>query len=629
VRSLVVCVGLAVVIGVAACITPPITMGKKVDQKRLQRHDLALITPAPLESTSPWKGDPRELKVRVYLDEDFRAQTLHWKQQIEEQFDDANQFLVPALGIRLDVVSYEMWDQRSASMSMNDLAAALQAHDAGDDVAWVVGYVSSLSVASTSFEQLGVAQLLGKHVVIRGYADSGEKKLLAEAFPKVPAVERERAFEARRRHKQTVVLIHEIAHTLGAIHENDPGWIMHASYDVAMSQFSDRSRELMQISIDERIKPKTEQNNAELAGRLIGYLDANPWGGWVEEERVELATMLRATMDGAAAGGAGGGGGAGPDVPVPPAAYDQFKRAQRLAAQGKSADALAELEALVAAYPGTAEIRQAICEVHIGATGPGSDEATAACTRASEITPDDPRPYVARVEAYLRAGDRVHALALVAKIEERAGDRAPVWDRIAEIYQAAGRVTQTEAAAKRSMELQKATTHPLLEWAARTRARYGLPPDGKRWKIKPDDEGDYITAVRELLDLIYAGKTAEAQAKAQAAEKRWKGAPGILGARCDLHLRLGETGTAKKLCAQAIAGWKGAAWAQYLEGVMALQEHKDAKAEVSLRAAITADPELGQAYRALGKALQREKNDAAWKTLAADYQGRFGQPLPK
>ncbi|MBZ0238012.1 MAG: hypothetical protein K8M05_37210 [Deltaproteobacteria bacterium] len=623
-------VGLAALTAVAACMTPPITIGKKVDQKREQRRSLANITPAPLESAKPWKGEPRELKVRVYVDEDFRAQTLRWKQQIEEQFDDANQFLVPALGIRLEIVSYTPWPHRSASLSMEALGRALEAHDAGDDVAWVVGYVSSLSIASTSFEQLGIAHLLGKHVVVRGYAENGEKQLLAEAFPKVPGDERARAHEARRRHKQTVILIHEIAHTLGAIHERDESWIMHPSYAVAMSQFSDRSRELMQIAIDERLKPQAEQDNRALAGRLVAYLDANPWGGWYEEEKTQLVTMLRATMDGKAVEGvAGGGSGAGEEASVPPGAYEQLSRAQRLAAQGKSVEALAELDALVAAYPSTAEIRQAICEVHIGASGPGSEQATAACARASEITPDDPRPYVARVEAFVRADERAKALALLPEVEKRAGDKAPVWDRVAAIYQATGRITQAEAAAKRAMALTKATSHPLVEWAARTRARYGLPPDGKRWKIAPADEGDYIAAVRELLDLIYAGKTGEAQAKARAAEKRWRGAPGILGARCDLHLRLGETAAAKRLCAQAIAGWKGAAWAQYLDGVIALQERKDARAAASLRAAITADPELAQAYRALGKALARQKDEAAWSALAEDYQKKFGQALPR
>jgi predicted Zn-dependent protease len=624
--------GILVLICVAACMTPPMTIGKKVDQKRLQRNDLAEITPAPLESTKPWKGEPRELKVRVYVDEDFRAQTVRWKAQIEEQFDDANQFLVPALGVRLDVVDYKPWAQRSASESMETLLGALEAHDAGDDVAWVVGYVSSLSIASTSFEQLGVAWLLGRHVVLRGYAEGGEKKLLAEAFPKVPAAERERAHEQRRRHKQTVLLIHEIAHTLGAIHENDEGWIMHASYAVAMSQLSDRSRELMQISIDERVKARTSQDNRALAGRLVGYLDANAWGGWNEEEKIQLVTMLRATMDGKAVDGVAGNdraSGGGQEAAVPAGAYDQMQRAQRLAAQGKTDEALAELEALVAAYPSTADIRQAVCEVQIMAKGPGSEQATAACARASEITPDDPRPYVARVEAYVRAGDQKAAMPLLVEVEKRAGERAPVWDRVAEIYQATGRISQAEAAARRSMAISKAPSHPLIEWSARTRARYGLPPDGKKWKIAPADEGEYIAAVRELLDLIYAGKIPEASARARAAEKRWRGAPGILGARCDLHLRQGETAAAKKLCAQAIAGWSGAAWAHYLEGVIALQEHKDARAEKSLRAAVAADPELGQAYRALGKALYRQKKEADWSALAATYQQKFGQALPR
>ena len=134
-RSLVVCLLVSVL---AACMTPPITIGKKVDQKKLQRRELAQITPAPLESTRPWKGEPRRLKVRVYLDEDFRSQTIRWKQQIEEQFDDANQFLEPALGIRLEVVAYKPWAQRSASESMETLVRALEAHDQADDVAWVV-----------------------------------------------------------------------------------------------------------------------------------------------------------------------------------------------------------------------------------------------------------------------------------------------------------------------------------------------------------------------------------------------------------------------------------------------------------------------------------------------------------
>lgn len=595
--------------------------------KTAQRRELNRAMPYGLETAQPWTNDPRALKVRIWVDADFRAQNVQWKRQLEEQVDEANQFLEPALGIRLDVVAYRSWEARSGDRSVSEILRSLEAQDPGDDVTWVIGYGSSLSNVSTSFDQIGMARLLGKHLVVRGYADVSERQAFIRAFPDTSKEEREIVHQARRRHKQTVVLIHELMHTLGGIHELDEGWLMHTSYNIEMRQLSDRSRELAQMVIDERLKPAVEQNLRQLASRMIGYLDANPWGGWDPDDKQRISVFLRATMD--SNPGRPGTDVAATDIPVPPEVYDQFQRAQRLAAQGKSAEALAELEALVAAYPSTAELRQAICEVHIAASGPGSEQATAACTRASEITPDDPRPFVARVEAFVRVDERAKAIALLPEVEKRAGDQAPVWDRVAAIYQATGRISQAEGAARRAMAITKATSHPLVEWAARTRARYGLPPDGKRWKIAPADEGDYIAAVRELLDLIYAGKTGEAQTKARAAEKRWAGAPGILGARCDLHLRLGETGTAKRLCAQAVKAWSGAAWAQYLEGVIALQEHKDARAEVSLRAAIAADPELGQAYRALGKALARQKDDAAWNELAEVYQRKFGQALPR
>ncbi len=593
--------------------------------KQIERRALHAAEPAPLEASKPWTKDPRKLEVRVLVDEDFRSQNLRWSKQIEEQLDDANQFLIPALGLELKVAEYRKWDVRTADKTMEEVLGELEAHDDGEDVAWVIAYVSSLSIAADSFEQLGVARALGKHIVVRGYADVGERRAFTEAFPRTTAEERERVHQARRRHKQTVVLIHELGHTLGAIHETDPGWIMHGSYGPQMSQFSDRGRELMQMALEEKLKPEKEQDVRALAGRMVGFLDANPWGGWVDDDRAQLLQFLRAAMLSEPAGGGGGNDSmAAPDIPVPPAASDQFLRAQALARQGKSAEALAELEALVAAYPGTAEIRQAICEVHIGASGPGSPAATTACDRAAEVSPEDARPYLARVEAYLRGGDQPHALEMLARAEARA--QGPAWERIAAIYQAAGSVTKAEAAAKKSAAGDK---HPVIAWATRTRARYGLPPDGKKFKIVPDDEGAYVAAVRELLDLIYAGKTGPAQVKARAAEKRWPRAPGILAARCDLQLRLGDKGGAKRLCAQAVAAWPGAAWAHYLEGVIALQEHKDGRAVAALRAAITADPELSQAYRALGKALSRTKDDAGWAALATEYQQRFGQALPR
>jgi predicted Zn-dependent protease len=48
-----------------------------------------------------------------------------------------------------------------------------------------------------------------------------------------------------------------------------------------------------------------------------------------------------------------------------------------------------------------------------------------------------------------------------------------------------------------------------------------------------------------------------------------------------------------------------------------------------LKKAILADPELGQAWRTLAKAYARAKDQASLDKLAAEYQQKFGSPLPR
>jgi hypothetical protein len=48
-----------------------------------------------------------------------------------------------------------------------------------------------------------------------------------------------------------------------------------------------------------------------------------------------------------------------------------------------------------------------------------------------------------------------------------------------------------------------------------------------------------------------------------------------------------------------------------------------------LKRAITVDPDLGQAWRALGKAYGRAKDQAALDELNKDYAAKFGANLPQ
>ena len=157
----------------AGCYTNAFSNAAKA--KAIQRKSLAKALPAPLEVAPPVPGTARTAHVRVWVDDDFRSQNVRWRAQIEEQLDEANQFLAPAVGIRLEAKDMRPWPTRSADRPLADVLAALEAHDPGDDVDWVIGYASSLTLAEGSFEQLGVARPLGRHVVVRGYADVVER----------------------------------------------------------------------------------------------------------------------------------------------------------------------------------------------------------------------------------------------------------------------------------------------------------------------------------------------------------------------------------------------------------------------------------------------------------------------
>ncbi|MEZ4367920.1 MAG: hypothetical protein R2939_16815 [Kofleriaceae bacterium] len=101
--------------------------------------------------------------------------------------------------------------------------------------------------------------------------------------------------------------------------------------------------------------------------------------------------------------------------------------------------------------------------------------------------------------------------------------------------------------------------------------------------------------------------------------------------RCELAVRQDRVAAARRACEAAIARAPGTSWAQYLLGVLRLRGTgaADTRAGIAhLRAAVDADPELAQAWRALAKALARAGDAAALDALRVEYQARFGRALP-
>jgi biopolymer transport protein ExbD len=249
---------------VAACMSPVVKFGEGKTAKQAQRDTMNEFGPARLATDQKWSGEVTTKKIRVWADNEFRAQNVRWQQSFEEPLALANLVITPNFGLKL-VAEYVAWDRHVPGARLEDHLTALIQHDAGNDVFAVVGLTSSLPLVSSTYEQLGMASIGGRHMVLRGYADLEERKLYANAFPDLRAEERELALVHLRHHKTAVVLLHELGHNLGVQHEDDSTTIMHATYSSHATAFSTPAREQMLRTLDHRLARTPSMPSATLA----------------------------------------------------------------------------------------------------------------------------------------------------------------------------------------------------------------------------------------------------------------------------------------------------------------------------------------------------------------------------
>lgn len=588
----------------------PMACGGKLSEHPAE--SVVRFLPATLETTRPKEGDPRTAKVRIYADPGVRALP-HWKEDLTDQLDYASQLLQPLIGIKLTVDSVQEWVRAG---DPHDALRELVQADKADDATWVIGYVTPPDIASTAMTELGDAQPLGHHVVVRGWAEKPEVGALAGKLPDLTDAQRGEVIGAHRRHKQTVVLLHMLATTLGAIAEGDPAWIQHVSYSPKQTTFSNRTRELLQLAIDGRL---SGDSDLTLAKKLADAIEKSEWGGWIPAAHDQVLATLHNVIDAGRSGKTFAG--------VPPAAYDEFKRVSELARRGQTSDALTELDNLLTAYPGNATMHELKCEIMLGKPGVADKTTRATCARVAELAPGDPTVHMAVGEALIRAGDLTSARGELVQAETKIANlpagATDAWRRLIAIYNGLGALTWTEdAIAKAKLENDPAAAH-----AAQTRARFGIARGAKF--VAPEQEAALVAAIRGVLDLIYASKFGDAERALAAADKRWPNAPGLIAARCDLAFRMGQIEAARAACSRALAADASDSWALYLLGVLLLRDAGTTNAGIAkLKAAIVVDPDLGQAWRSLAQAYARGKDQAALDQLGKAYFAKFGQPLP-
>ena len=263
-----------------------------------------------LEPLGRFEDAPRAIHLRVYADRDYRAGVLHWREKLRAQLEGVNHVVEPVFNVRFEIESLREWDRSHVGVALDPILAELEALDGARDVDWVLGLVTPFHGVATSAHQVGIARLVARSFVLRAMDDAEEGRALERDLALLPAGERDKLYGDRKAHKETVLFLHEWAHTMGALHVEDETMIMNPLYDPRRAAFSDFEKRLVELVVARRLGDRKQAYPESAA--LLRLVEKTPLTEGTERERASLAELLRQR----AAGGAVAAPRAGPDAGV-------------------------------------------------------------------------------------------------------------------------------------------------------------------------------------------------------------------------------------------------------------------------------------------------------------------------
>src|ERR1051325_460632 len=122
------------------CLISPVMRFGEGKSARESQHDIAAehVAPSSFERSHDWDGRTSNVRIRVWADDAYRAQNLHWQQTFEDSLDHANEVLGGMFGVHL-VAEFRSWSRAAPDATLEDSLQALAELDRGDDVLTVVG----------------------------------------------------------------------------------------------------------------------------------------------------------------------------------------------------------------------------------------------------------------------------------------------------------------------------------------------------------------------------------------------------------------------------------------------------------------------------------------------------------
>jgi hypothetical protein len=335
------------------------------EAKRAQQRVAAQSAPAAISASSgdaPSADAARHVwRVRLRPTAQYLAQTVNAPKQIADLLEDVNRVLEPSLALHLDMDRLQPWS-RDGEDKMGVALGALRTEDAGDDVELVVGMIGGLSRQTDSFHELGMADMPGKHLVVRAAARADEHDAIDRSFYELSEDQRAQMIRLRKRHRALAVFLHEVGHCLGALHERDVHSLMNPAYDPKMSGFDDGALALMRVAL-------AGGDRAAIARGQLALLHDGSFPAWSLAERDEEAARLQAVLD-ASAGAAKARTADTPvvsAVAVPPELSpgdaDRFTRAQQALQASSARVAYEQAKPLFDTYPNSVAVQDLRCSL--------------------------------------------------------------------------------------------------------------------------------------------------------------------------------------------------------------------------------------------------------------------------
>lgn len=566
------------------------------------------LKPAAVAPSAAHPGALRTFRVRAYADGDYQAQTPRWSQHLHEQLDRASAVLEAQFGVRLELESARSWTRAGSSARLQGVLEQLVALDTGDGVDWVIGFVAALDVFSAAQDQLGMAGLFGRHLVLRGMFSAAELDALNASLNLLSAKDREQLARDRRLHKETAILLHEWAHTLGAIHDRTQT-LMAPVYDKDEAAFSDCSARIVGLGLEFRSAPASREIWEKGYREAVSGPRATFWDVAERDRALEIADRFFAQ-----------GAAPKPAAPLPPDDARRFEEAARREKLGDAAGALQLLLPLVDRHPRAAAVQELACAALQESGAPRAALLTG-CLRAAQLPDASVQAILLAAQLQVGGPTPADALPLLARAEPKLPAQPALWVWLAQLHFAAGAISAAERDLGHAPG-EKSTAAIALA-CARTRRFVGLPEA----PLPLEREAAYVAAALAAHDRVDRRDLEGALAGAAQLDQDFPGTPAAAIIDCRVRSRGGNKSAIEAACAAASRGAPAAFLPQYILGLVASARSRWPEADAALRRALLLDDTTPEVWASLAAVQERLRAAAALRELKARYQERFKMRL--